>query len=143
MKLAANYVLPCIHHIVTLSLMQRRFPSDLKLAKVLPIHKKKSPLERQNYRPVSILSPISKVIERVLYEQLYEYFSKNQIFHPNLMGFRRNRSTMTALTQMYDRWICGANSGRINSVVLLDLSAAFDLVDPVILLKKLKVYGFL
>ena len=57
------------------------------------------------------------------------------------MGFRRNRSTMTALAQMYDRWICGANSGMINSVVMLDLSAAFDLVDPVILLKKLKVYG--
>ena len=141
LKLAAEHVLPCVHHIITLSLMQRKFPCDLKLAKVIPIHKKQSPMEQQNYRPVSILSPLSKVIERVIYEQIYDYFSKNRIFHPNLMGFRKNRSTMTALVQMYDRWICGANNSMINGVVLLDLSAAFDLVDSNILLNKLKVYG--
>ena len=119
--------------------MQRKFHCDLKQAKVIPIHKKQSPLEQQNYRPVSILSPLSKVIERVIYEQIYDYFSKNRIFHPNLMGFRKNRSTMTALVQMYDRWICGANNGMINGVVLLDLSAAFDLVDSNIFLNKFMV----
>ena len=68
LKLAADYVLPCVHHIVTLSLMQRKFPSAFKLAKVLPLHKKHSPLERQNYRPVSILLPLSKVLERIVHE---------------------------------------------------------------------------
>ena len=81
------------------------------------------------------------VLERVIYEQVYEYFSINSIFHPNLMGFRKNRSTLTAVLQMYDRWVCGAKEGKINGVILLDLSAAFDLVDCNILVQKMRIYG--
>ena len=141
LKIAAEVIAPSVHHIVSLSIMQRRFPSAFKYAKVLPLHKKLCPLQRQNYRPVSILSPLSKVLERVIYEQIYDYFSKFSIFHPNLMGFRKNRSTLTAVLQMYDRWVCGAMDGKINGVILLDLSAAFDLVDINILVQKLKIYG--
>ena len=141
LKIAAEVIAPSVHHIVSLSIMQRRFPSALKYAKVLPLHKKLCPLQRQSYRPVSILSPLSKVFERVIYEQIYDYFSKFSIFHPNLMGFRKNRSTLTAVLQMYDRWVCGAMDGKINGVILLDLSAAFDLVDINILVQKLKIYG--
>ena len=57
------------------------------------------------------------------------------------MGFRRNRSTMSCILQMYDRWVQGAGEGMINGVVLLDLSAAFDLVDSTLLVRKLKTYG--
>ena len=141
LKLAAEIIAPSIHHIVTLSIMQQKFPAAWKFAKVLPLHKKLCNLERKNYRPVSILSPLSKVLERVMYEQIYEYFSKNSLFHPNLMGFRKNRSTLTAVLQMYDRWVRGADEGKINGVILLDLSAAFDLVDANILVEKLKIYG--
>ena len=141
LKVAADIIAPSVHHIVMLSIMQRKFPSSLKLAKVIPLHKKLSKLDRKNYRPVSILSPLSKVLERVIYEQIYEYFSRNCIFHPNLMGFRKNRSTLTAALQMYDRWVSGARQGRLNGVILLDLSAAFDLVDSKLLVEKLKIYG--
>ena len=89
LKIAATVIVSSIHHIVTLSILQRRFPTAWKFAKVLPLHKKLCPLERKNYRPVSILSPLSKVLERVIYEQIYEYFSRNNIFHPNLMGFHK------------------------------------------------------
>ena len=91
----------------------------------------------------SILSPLSKVLERVIYEQIYAYFSRNGIFHPNLMGFRKNRSTLTAAPQMYDRWVSGARQGKVNGVILLDLSAAFDLVDSKLLVEKLKIYSML
>ena len=57
------------------------------------------------------------------------------------MGFRKNRSTLTAALQMYDRWVSGAMQGKLNGVILLDLSAAFDLVDSKILIEKLKIYG--
>ena len=141
LKIAAKVVAPVLHHIVVLSIMQCKFPTSWRVAKVLPLHKKDSTLEPKNYRPVSILSPLSKVLERVVYNQVYDYFSNNQLFHPSMMGFRKNRSTLTALLQMYDRWVNSAESGKISGVLLLDLSAAFDLVSSDILLKKLKVYG--
>ena len=76
-----------------------------------------------------------------MYDQLYNYFTNNKIFHQNAMGFRKNRSTLTAILQMYDKWVRASISGNVSMVVLLDLSAAFDLVDPDILLKKLEIYG--
>ena len=141
LKIVASIVAPVLHHIVVLSIMQFKFPSSWKVAKVLPLHKKECKLEPKNYRPVSILSPVSKVLERVVYNQVYDYFSNNQLFHSSMMGFKKIRSTLTALLQMYDRWVSSAESGKVNGVLLLDLSAAFDLVSKDILLKKLKVYG--
>ena len=141
-KLAADSISQPVHHIVTLSIMQKRFPKSWKYSKVLPLHKKEDPLERKNYRPVAILSPLAKVLEKIVYEQIYSYFSRNQLFHPNLHGYRKNLSTQTALLQMYDRWVRAAAGGKLSGVVLLDLSAAFDLVDSDLLLQKLKVYGF-
>ena len=78
----------------------------------------------------------------VIYEQVYNYFTKFSLFHPNLHGYRKNRSTQTALLQVYDRWVRASNEGKLSGVVLLDLSAAFDLVDSGLLLQKLKMYGF-
>ena len=140
-KVAADVIAAPLHHIITLSIMQQRFPSSWKYAKVLPLHKKLSTLERKNYRPVAILSPLSKVLEKFIYEQLYNYLTVNKILHPNLHGYRKNRSTQTALLQMYDRWVQAAAIGQVSGAVLLDLSAAFDLVPPDILLKKLEIYG--
>ena len=140
-KIAAPVIAAPLHHIVTLSIMQSKFPTKWKCAKVLPLHKKSDTLLKKNYRPVAILSPLSKVLEKIVYQQLYSYVTVNKILHPNLHGYRTNRSTQTALLQMYDRWVQAASNGQVSGAVLLDLSAAFDLVPPDILVKKLKVYG--
>ena len=135
LKIAADVVVYPLHHIICLSIMQSKFPSDWKFSKVIPLHKKGSKLEKQNYRPVAILSPLNKGLERVVYDQIYSYFHRNKIFNENLHGFRRNRSTHTALLTMYDRWTRAASMGQISGVVLMDLSCAFDLVDHQLLLK--------
>ena len=140
-KIAAPIIAAPLHHIITLSILQQKFPVKWKYAKVLPLHKKLDPLHKKNYRPVAILSPLSKVLEKFVYEQLYSYFTVNKILHPNLHGYRTNRSTQTALLQMYDRWVQAASQGQVSGAVLLDLSAAFDLVPPDILVKKLEIYG--
>ena len=140
-KIAAPVIAVPLQHIITLSIMQSQFPTKWKYAKVLPLHKKLDTLQKKNYRPVAILSPLSKVLEKIIYEQVYRYFTANKILHPNLHGYRTNRSTQTALLQMYDRWVQAAAKGQVSGSVLLDLSAAFDLVPADTLVKKLKVYG--
>ena len=99
-KVAADIIDKPLHHIITLSILQKKFPSSWKLSKVIPLHKKGSKLERKNYRPVAILSPLSKMLEKIIYEQIYEYFSRNKIFHSDLHGYRKYRSTKTALVHV-------------------------------------------
>ena len=140
-KLAAEYIAEPLHHIVTLSLMQNKFPTNWKYTKVIPLHKKLSQLDPKNYRPVAILSPLSKVLEKIVYKQIYGYFTHQKIFHPNLHGYMQHQSTQTALLQMYDRWVRAATQGQVSGAVLIDLSAAFDLVDSSILIQKLRIYG--
>ena len=141
-KVAADYIAGPLHHVITLSIMQQKFPSGWKYTKIVPLHKKKSTLSRENYRPVAILSPLSKILEKVMYEHIYSYFDRNKLFHPSLHGYRKGRSTMTALLSMYDKWVKAASKEQVSGVVLVDLSAAFDLVTPALLIQKLKIYGF-
>ena len=138
-KLAADSIAKPLHYIITLSRWQQKFPSDWKFSKVIPLHKINDPLDMKNYRPVALLSPLSKVLEKIVFDEIYEYFSKNNLFHPSLHGYRKNRSTQTAMLQLYDKWVRAAASSKVSGAVLLDLSAAFDLVDPTLLLKKLKL----
>ena len=79
-KLAADHIAGPLHHVITLSLMQKQFPTSWKLTKIVPLHKKLSPLKMENYRPVAILSPLSKVLEKVMYEHIYDYFDRNKLF---------------------------------------------------------------
>ena len=135
-------VLPAITHIVNLSIQQAVFPSLYKAAKVIPLLKKDDPLEPKNYRPVAILCILSKVIERVVFFQIVEYMETNDYIHPNHHGFRAQHSTATAMIQMYDSWVQAVDRGELAGVCMLDMSAAFDVVNHNLLLQKLRLYGF-
>ena len=141
-KLMVNDILPAVTHIVNLSIQQAAFPSLYKKAKVIPLLKKDDPLTPKNYRPVAILCIVSKVIERCIFQQVLDYMTSNNLFHPNHHGFRAHHSTATAMIQMYDTWVQAVDKGQLTGVCMLDMSAAFDVVDHDILLSKLKIYGF-
>ena len=81
-------------------------------------------------------------MERAVYQQLIEYLESNQLLHHSHHGFRQHHSTATALLEMYSNWLDAFEDEKITAVILLDMSAAFDLVDKSILVEKLKLYGF-
>ena len=142
LKLAVDEILPAVTHIINLSLQQCTFPSAWKVAKVIPLFKKGDSLEPKNYRPVAILVILSKVLERIVFKQIVEYMDSQKLFNPNHHGFRGHHSTSTAMIQMYDTWVEAVDQGEFAGVCMLDMSAAFDVVDPDLLLQKLALYGF-
>ena len=142
LKCSASYILPALTHIINLSIEKECFPTEWKTAKVIPLLKKGDPLNPQNYRPVAILPVISKILEKVVFCQIVQYMEENKLLHPNHHGFRSGHSTETCLIQLYDRWVAALEEKSLTGVCMLDLSAAFDVVDHPLLLQKLEIYGF-
>ena len=116
-----------------------KFPETLKLAEVTPFFKKGDKFLKENYRPISILPSLSKIFERIIFNQLAGYF--DSIFHSQLCGFRSKHNTQHALLRMIGHWHqCLDRSGKVGSI-LMDLSKAFDCIDHELLIAKLSAYG--
>ena len=141
-KLAKKELVPAITHIVNLSFSHGTFPKMWKSAKIIPLHKKNDSTSPQNYRPVAILPLFSKILERAIFLQIVQYMEGNNLLHPSHHGFRKHHNTTTAVIEMIEQWINALDDQRISATVFLDLSAAFDVVDKEILLKKVRLYGF-
>ena len=119
---------------------QSIFPHDLKLADVAPIYKKKSKASKDNYRPVSILSNISKVYERCIYDQIQTYFDK--ILSKYQCGFRKGYNSQHCLIALIEKWKKSVDNGGAFGALLTDLSKAFDCLSHELLIAKLHAYGF-
>ena len=141
-KLASEELTPVITHIINLSLTQPHFPGLWKTAKTIPLHKRNEKVYPQNFRPVSLLPICSKILERAVFLQIIDYVESNSLLHPFHHGFRAMHNTSTALIEMMDVWLEALDNENITAVIMLDLSAAFDVVDYSLLLEKLKIYGF-
>ncbi len=126
--------------VVNTSLLSGTFPNSLKTAVVKPLLKK-SNLDNtmlSNYRPISNLPFIGKIIEKVVFNQLNNYLNSNGFLDNFQSGFRVHHSTETALIKIINDIRFNSDSGKISVLVLLDLSAAFDTVDHNILLERLE-----
>ena len=126
--------------VVNASLLSGTFPKSLKTAVVKPLLKKSSldNIILSNYRPISNLPFIGKIIEKVVFNQLNKFLSLNGYFDNFQSGFRQHHSTETALIKIINDIRLNTDSGKLSVLVLLDLSAAFDTVDHNILLDRLE-----
>ena len=137
-------LLPFIHTICNVSMQHGVLPESQKAAIVTPILKKYDldPDDVRNYRPISNLTFLSKVIERIVASQLTGYLQENKLFPDHQSAYRQGHSTETALLKFFSDILDAADLGQVTLLGLLDLSAAFDTVDHDILLTRLQVsYG--
>ena len=123
------------------SLEEGVFPDFLKLAEVCPIFKKNDKNKCENYRPISLLSNISKLYERMMHTRLYGFFEKFQLFYKHQFGFRKQHSTNHAILSIIEDIRNSLDKREFVCGVFIDLEKAFDTVNHKILLQKLEHYG--
>ena len=116
------------------------FPDNIKLANITLVFKKKDPLKKENYRPVSILSTISNIFERLIQKQIVGYMEN--FLPPYLCGYRKNFNTQQVLLALIERWKKALDNKGFAGAVLMDLSKAFDTINHDFLVSKLHAYGF-
>lgn len=141
LKAVADIIADPLVHIINLAFSTGVYPEKLKMAHIKAIYKKGETGEIKNYRPISLLSNINKIIEKIIYNRLIQFFEKNCILSHCQNGFRKGKTTIKAIYDAIVKVLNSLNNNKKTQVMCLDLSKAFDSVDHAILLEKLNLYG--
>ena len=141
LKWIADELLTPLCIIINQSLETGCFPSGMKLADVVPLFKSKDRHLESNYRPISLLSTMSKILEKVVYNRVYNFLTQTGQISDKQYGFRAKHSCEHAVGQLIGSILKNLENKKITVAVLLDLSKAFDTIKHEIMLKKLELYG--
>jgi hypothetical protein len=141
LKISAPYITDSLTYIYNLCIDKSYIPKIFKEAKVIPLHKSGDTSDPSNYRPISILSNLSKPIERHIKTHLNTHLENNNLLHSNQSGFRANHSCHTALTSLTEQWLNSINENKFCGALFVDFAKAFDVIDHDLLLKKLQYYS--
>ena len=140
-KKTIKYIVIPLKHIYNSSFNSGIFPDKLKISKIIPIFKHGEKSDINNYRPISILPCFSKIIEKLINIRLETYLEANNILNHSQHGFRRKRSTTSAIMELNDFVLEAFDRKEFTIGLFLDFKKAFDCVDHNILIKKLRHYG--
>jgi len=139
-KIAPNIVVP-LHHIFMLSFKTGVVPSQLNIAKVVPIFKSGDRNVSDNYRPISLLNSFSKILEKIVSKRLTTFFNSHNLFSNSQFGFRAAHSTSHPMLHLLDKVSEALNKNMYTIAIFCDLKKAFDTCNHDILLSKLERYG--
>ena len=137
LKLFQNYLSEPIDILANLSFSTGIFPTNLKTANVIPLFKKDDYMLYSNYQPISLLSNLSKIIEKLIHAGLTLFLNSNSILFEKQFGFRDSHSTTHTLTEITEKIQQACDAGKYAYGVFLDLQKAFNTVNHDILLRKL------
>ena len=138
---ATDVIAPVLTGLINRSFTNGVFPKVWKLVKVIALFKDGDKSLKDNYRPISILLTISKIIERAAHVQLCSYLEDNKLLSQSQFGFWQKRSTSTSLIAFTDQILESMDKGSLTGAVFLDLRKAFDTVEHLLHIKKLKSLG--
>ena len=130
LKDSASNIASPLTHIINLSMQTGLFPSEWKSAKITPIHKSGSRSNFDNYRPISVLPAISKVMETIVHHQVMDFLNENKLLSKNQFGFRPKMSTELAAVKFIDEIRMSVDKGNLAGAVFIDLTKAFDTISP-------------
>lgn len=136
------YAIEAITHLVNVSLQTGVFPENWKLSVVRPLPKVIKPVTVEQLRPISILTAMSKVLEKIVIRQIMTHVDSTDILPKLQSGFRKNHSTCTALTNLICDLIDAKDKGKYSSLIMLDYSKAFDSIHHEMLSAKMSYFGF-
>ena len=131
-----------VTEICNLYIKSKVFPDPCKLAKLKPIFKKGSRMDPFNYRPIFLLPLISKILEKIVHDQMIDYLAQHNILYKYQSGFRTKHSTDLGLSYLNNKILKDLHNGLFTVMILIDLRKAFDKIDHNILLEKLNAIGF-
>jgi hypothetical protein len=141
LKRMSLFILQPFNHLINCSFKSGKFPKNMKLDKVIPVFKKGEKEDASNYRPITMTSSFSKVYEKIFLNRLQYHFDVNNIINPQQHGFRKGKSTITALFDFAQQVYSSIAAREKLNVILYDFSNAFGTLYPQLLLRKLKIYG--
>ena len=143
LKTSAPVIVKPLTYLINRSLSEGIFPSKWKTAKIIPVFKKGDKTSPDNYRPISLLTCASKILEKVVQKQIVCYLRTYCILSKEQSGFRVKHSTQSALIKVTDEWLRALDNGEYTGCLFVDLQKAFDMVDHQILLQKLESIGII
>nr|CAI5854689.1 unnamed protein product [Callosobruchus analis] len=142
LSLVFPYCLRAVTHIVNYSLEKGTVPQIWKSATVIPLPKTDNPESLNDYRPISILPVLSKILERIVYKQIVKHINRHSILPSTQSGFRSGHSTTSTLADVCDDYLAAMDVGSVTTAIMIDLSKAFDSINHQLLISKLHHFGF-